>query len=188
MDFGAGGQSASWRQQKQRVVDIFDENFRLACEKYTVLAPRPWSAMPVGKVINKQLWEAFAGFLVGECLIPEGNKNAGEHLSMSTALNYFNSLLNQARERFEATGSPEVKLFFRCVDTKSSSPEAAWLNGIKKNIRRICFERAKAAGEEMDKSESARYAPPSHTRALRPHITPTWQSAPTQFLCTGATF
>jgi hypothetical protein len=70
---------------------------------------------------------------------------------------YLSCLINEAKNKFGATGNNDSKISFNCLDSKSSSREAQWLRGLKDHMIRIDFERTKEAGEDNDSGCSPIY-------------------------------
>ena len=79
------------------------------------------------------------------------------------------SLLNRAKSRFLASGGPDIKEFFFCLEAKSGSDSAKWLRGLKIKIIKVTFDRAVKSGEQNDNSESARFPSLSLTHRGVPH-------------------
>ena len=85
---------------------------------------------------------------------------SGKLLAGQVAVNYLSTAINLASNKFKAVGSAETRLFFLCLDEKSTSEQAKWLSGLKMNMHREAFGRVVEAGGPIDKSESKR--PCSH--------------------------
>jgi hypothetical protein len=149
------GFSPSWQQSKTNVLRVF-EQFRKSTPELEKMFPKPWDQMSEDEVCTMQVYGCFASFLLHVYLIESGS-NKGEPLRVSSVLNYVGSLIQQANTKFKANGSHATKMFFTCQDTDSSTDEAKWLRGLKKNIHRVCFSRMKEAGQDMDNSEDPVY-------------------------------
>ena len=104
----------------------------------------------------RPVYERIAHFLVHVYVIPAGVKNAGLPLACQSVLNYLGSALNMAAKKFLVGGAqPWIQEFFFCLEPKSGSDSAKWLQKLKKKIVKITFERAVKLGEQLDNSESA---------------------------------
>ena len=66
--------------------------------------------------------------------------------------------MNMAKAKFGATGTDATKLFFTALDKGATTESHAWYKKLKDRIWRICFQRAKEAGEKMDSSADPLYA------------------------------
>ena len=87
-----------------------------------------------------------------------------ENITASTAIQYFNGLLNIANSMASkmAPDDSAARLFFTCRHTNSGSDESNWLLGLRTTIKRIFYKRYADNGETQDYS-----APPIY---LDPHI------------------
>ena len=145
------GESTSWLQQKQNVARIFDEflrqdSFGLATD---------WGLLSASVLCDKPVYERFSHYLVHVYLIPAGVKNAGLPLACQSVLNYLGSALNRAASKFLAGSAPPwIQEFFFCLESRSNSDAARWLQKMKKKIVKVTFERAVKQGEQLDNSES----------------------------------
>jgi len=155
-ELSAGGESDSWLANKGNVLRIFND-FIAADGSLD----GTWDSLPESVLCVSPVYERLAHFLVFTYKIPKGIKNAGCALSCDTVSNYIRRAINLAADKFRAASS-NVKTvnFFYCLEKNSSAPAATWLQGLLKKVHRITFERAKAAGEQQDKSES-KYLPAS---------------------------
>jgi hypothetical protein len=153
----AEADSDSWIQQKSNVARIFD--LFLAQDE---VGGNTFDALAEEVLCDRPIYERLGGFLVHVYKIPPGVKNAGFPLATDSVLNYMGTAINRAANNFKASGTTATKEFFFCLDIKSSSDSALWLRKFKKKLSRVCFERAKAAGEQMDNSESTRRLPSEH--------------------------
>jgi hypothetical protein len=158
---GSQGGSESWHGQKKNVVRIFDVKFRTSTPELRAEYPQPWAATQEWKLCERPVYERYSHFLLFTYKIETG-ENVGAPLSCDSVVNYTSALLNLAKDKFKAIGSNATRTFFNCLDG-GSSDEAKWWHGLKENIRRVAFERAKEAGEQIDKSEST---PPLAAAAL----------------------
>ena len=160
----AEADSDSWLQQKGNVARIFDQFLaqdELDGNTFDALAEEILCARPI--------YERLGHFLVHVYKIPTGVKNAGYPLATDSVLNYMGTAINRAANKFKASGTTATKEFFFCLDIKSSSDSALWLRKLKKKISRVCFERAKTTGDQMDNSESTRHAIRTSLAHLMPH-------------------
>jgi hypothetical protein len=151
---GSGGVSDSWLQQKSNVKNIF-EAFRTAKDAYTTLAPVPLIELSNAQMTSRALWESAATFLVREYVIKPG-PHKGALLKFTNVLNYLRSVMRVCEDICrQRSGARPV--FFSCLDTGSLSDDAQWFKGLKKNVLRETFERAKASGEPLDGSATPIY-------------------------------
>lgn len=153
---GSGGTSESWGSYKTCAMRSF-ESYRVHDPAIEAKLPHPFDDLRVGHVCQRSVWEGFASFMFDKYIIPEGSKNSGGHLACSTAIGYLNAMLNVAKGKFAAVGTAEVKLFFTCLDGSSQTAESNWLRGLRNNMLRLWFERAKQNGDEMDMSAEPLY-------------------------------
>ena len=130
------GDSDSW--QKANVARIFTE-FQ---EQDPELLSVEWDLLSSSVLCDRPVYERFAHFLVHVYLIPSGSKNAGLPLGGQSVLNYLGSLINRAASKFQATGGPDIKEFFFCLEAKSGSASTKWLQKLKQKIVKLTFERA----------------------------------------------
>jgi hypothetical protein len=145
------GESTSWLQQKSNVARIFSEFVQQDDE-----LSDDWNLLSANTLCAAPVYERFTGFLVYTYLIPKGVKNAGLPLACQSVLNYIGSLLNRAASRFKTPGCAVfISEFFFCLDLKSGSESAKWLQKLKKKVIRVTFERDTKAGAQLDNSESA---------------------------------
>ena len=94
-------------------------------------------------------------------------KNAGLPLACQSVLNYLGSALNLAANKFlVGRATPWIQEFFFCLEPKSGSDAAKWLQKLKKKIVKITFERAVKLGEQLDNSESEPLRPALARAAL----------------------
>jgi len=150
------GESTSWLQQKSNVARIFSEFVQQDDE-----LSDEWGLLSANVLCAAPVYERFAGFLVHTYLIPKGVKNAGFPLACQSVLNYIGSLLNRAASRFKTPGCALfISEFFFCLDLKSGSEAAKWLQKLKRKVIRITFERDTKAGAQLDNSESAHRTAP----------------------------
>ena len=150
------GESTSWLQQKSNVARIFSEFVQQDDE-----LSDDWGLLSANTLCAAPVYERFTGFLVHTYLIPKGVKNAGLPLACQSVLNYIGSLLNRAAIRFKTPGCDVfISEFFFCLDLKSGSESAKWLQKLKKKVIRVTFERDTKAGAQLDNSESAHRTAP----------------------------
>ena len=146
------GEAASWLTQKHNVVRIISEFLTQDADCRGV----NWAQLESSVLCAKPFCERASHYLVHVYEIPSGVKNAGLPLACQSVLNYLGSILNLAAKRFLAAGAaPWIQEFFLCLEPKSGSDAAKWLQKLKKKIVKICFERAVKLGDQLDHSESA---------------------------------
>lgn len=155
MPSGVQGESESINQQRSNVRRIFNEHFRDWAPvrgKYRV----PFDQLAESVVCSEQLYEDFSAYLVNEDgtgYVQSTGQYNGHKLSLGSVEDYLGCLLNLAAARFKATGDLKTKMFFTCLDAKSTTDQARWLQKLKAHkIVRILFQRAMESGEVMDKS------------------------------------
>eukprot|EP00873_Tetraselmis_striata_P036644 jgi/Tetstr1/456908/TSEL_043578.t1 len=66
--------------------------------------------------------------------------------------------MNMAANKYKAIGTNGSKLFFTCLDINSTTSEAKWWKGLRANIKRLLFQRARDAGDQLDNSETPIYS------------------------------
>ena len=161
------GESTSWLQQKQNVARILGEFLAQDTEGLAT----DWALLSSSVLCDRPFYERALHFLVHVYLIPKGVKNAGLPLACQSVLNYIGSMLNAAGQRFlVGSAAPWIKEFFFCLEPRSGSASAKWLQKLKQKVVKITFERAVKLGEQLDNSASesglARPHPLSPRRAL----------------------
>ena len=152
---GSGGVSDSWLQQKSNVKNIF-EVFRTAKAAYTTLAPVPLLQLSDAQITCRALWESAATYIVREYVIKSG-PHKGALLKFTNVLNYLRSAMRICEDICRLRNGGARLVFFSCLDTGSLSDDAQWFKGLKKNVLRETFERAKASGEPLDGSATPIY-------------------------------
>ena len=153
---GDRGESESIQQQRSNVRRIFNTKFRQwgpVAGKYRV----EFDVLAEAVVCAAPVYEEFATYLVNEDgtgYIQTSGQYKGHTLSLGSVQDYLGCLLNLAAARFKAIGQPESRLFFTCLDSKSTTDHAHWLQKLKGKIERTLFQRAMPmeSGEVMDKS------------------------------------
>lgn len=165
----AKGSSTSWTAAKKNVVRIFDifilQDEELLVDHNLGAEGITWEQLGEATLCAPAVYERFAYFLLYTFKIEQGNANQGDPQDGSTVRNRIGTAINLACDKFKATGSSDTKRFFDCLDTNSTSEHAKWLRGLKANIMRETFERDKAAGKQMDNSESKPPPPRPHHSA-----------------------
>ena len=177
------GESASWLQQKQNVARILDAFLAQDTEGLA----SSWVLLSSSVLCARPVYERIAHFLVHVYVIPVGVKNTGLPLACQSVLNYLGSALNLAAKKFLVGGAqPWIQEFFFCLEPKSGSDSAKWLQKLKKKIVKITFERAVKLGEQLDNSESAQ------CRSILPPfaflLTCVYLPLSAQLRCTSRTF
>lgn len=146
------GASPKWAQHQQNVKRIFNL-YRIHHPDATKIAYKDWDELPeeVLCTTDSKLYGSFVAYLL-ETYVIETGPNKGKHLLVSNVCNYFGTLLNLAKVKFESTGSAQTKLFFTCLAPKAGTAPWNWYKGMKQRIERICFQRAMEAGEKILKT------------------------------------
>ena len=164
MSLSGRGTSKSSVSLRTRSKGIFEE-WRSASTEATAHCPAEWDKLPATILCACAVYNMFAHFVAKDYLIKDG-VGVGKHLALKTALGYLCCLVNLASDKFKATGDARVQVFFTCLDARASTrtPEAVWFRGLKINIVRICFQRARDDGEELDKSAVPLYL--AHVRSM----------------------
>jgi len=140
----AKGASKSWEAVQTAGRKAF-EAF-LASNHYPKVAGLTAAALRKEHWLDAELYEHFAGWIAGG-VVPPGRKGAGEPYQNGTIKGYVQILVNAAAAMHKGRGDPAADLFFTCLDVKASTPTAIWYRGLRKNIKRFCFERDKKAGD-----------------------------------------
>ena len=139
------------KQTRARAIEIF-ESFRQSTPARLADLPAPWPELSARAICRQSVFGGLALYMTEEMVIPAGKKNEGRHYAYGTILDYLGALLNQSYNRFIGEADADQRIFFTCLDTKSSTDSARWWKGVKNYIVRTCFTRMRDAGEEMDKS------------------------------------
>lgn len=147
----SSGQSEKWGQYQgnvKRTWELLRSSTPERAQKY----PVSWDVMTEKQLCCQDPYIDYSGYLVHD-YVQETGVHKGELLKVSSVLGYIGCLINLASAKFKANGAPETKLFFTCLDGKSSTEPAAWLRGLRKNVTRELFQRMIELGEPMDASE-----------------------------------
>ena len=117
-----------------------------------------WDEIPEEILCSREIYNKFARFVAQYYTIPDGVRNAGEHLSPKSALNYFVALVVKAKRKFEHNGSPATKLFFTCLDQPNGQTlPAKWYRKLKAHVLSTGFNRAADSGESLHHSSDPFY-------------------------------
>lgn len=161
---GSRGESDSWDAQQANVRRVFntfvEHNVDSSKENNQQMQPvvtRPFEKLGEADLVRRELYAHFAGYLVDVYVQPKGSKSPGKPLNCTTAINYLNNTLHQAKERFAMSTRGETVAFFTCVDPKAQTESRKWLVGLRDNVFKRMFKRAAEAGEEMDHSALLAY-------------------------------
>lgn len=144
LSISSQGSSDSWEGQKRRVVAVW-ELFSKRDDVKDQLA-KSWEELPEELLCDGVIYEKFAAFLAHDYKIPMGNRNGGQHYASGTTIGFLQIIIRMAHAKFFSGGKPATKLFFTCLDHKSRTSAARWLHGLKKEILRVYFQRAKHDG------------------------------------------
>lgn len=161
---GSAGEGPSWGGQLNNVVRIFNEFVKHNDEATD--SPRIGNDFQdldeKRGLCDRSLYERFAHYLVHVYVKPAGTRGEGDHLGCDTAINYLNSILEQANEK---CGSNErSRAFFACRDKTVQSENRRWLVGVRDNMFKLIFKRAAKSGEELDNSAAPLYM--SHVKSV----------------------
>ena len=162
METIAGTQdSDSWFSGKQNVLRIFNE-FAVygSAQKWKYGAIKSFQSMHTKILTDTKLWELFAGYLAKTYKSPKTKSPLG----LDTARNYFGTMMNAAKNKCfkeeaetERGVMPTTKLFFDCLQVKSTSEEAKWYRGVRNGIRSHLFRKAVKKGTVIDHTVSPVY-------------------------------
>ena len=81
---------------------------------------------------SRELYELWATHLRDEHPNPQAGNG---RLGVEQVLSYLNKMLHLGKSKHREKGGAEAMLFFSCVDTKSTSAQAQWLFGLRKNLK-----------------------------------------------------
>jgi hypothetical protein len=155
----AHGQSDSWSGQQRNVLRIW-ELFRMSKPEITALLPLPWNQLSEEVLCtnDKKIYGMFAHYLLHEYAFETGSggDKQEKHLRVDPATNYLSTIINLAKIRF-IPPSAASSLFFTCLNPKAGTQPSTWLNGVKNQMIRTCFQRSMESGEEIDNSETPLY-------------------------------
>ena len=150
------GASKATIASQDRILKLLDQ---FCAQDPECVPPLEWSKQSESLVCSAPFYERFAHYLLHTYVKPQGTKGAGERLDGDTPKVYLNLAINQAANQYKLAGTDDSKRFFLCLDLSSKSPEGIWLRGLRTNLTRNIFDRAKQNGQEMDKSEGAPHLP-----------------------------
>jgi len=135
---------------------MFDTKFRTWNDELRVKYPKPFAQLGEAVLCATELYEDWAGWMMRDWVIEEGT-HKGESLALGSVLDYLSALMACAVRLFKGTGTDTSKLFLTCVDKGAETASARWWQGLRREIKREIFERAKKLGEPMDKSAAPLY-------------------------------
>jgi hypothetical protein len=144
------GSSASWKQQKQGVRDLYAK-FACSSDEVKGQFPAKFCELTAEQAASKDLYELWCGWLCEDYIIPKGKKNAGEHLGYGSAIDYLNLLLNLAAGEFKEHNDT-TRHFFTCRDWHGASDPAIWMRGLRLKLHREIYARSVKEGKPMDMS------------------------------------
>ena len=147
--------SESWTSAMSGATKMFDTKLRTIGQQQ-VKYPEPFAQLDEAVVCAQELHENWVGWLMRDWVIEEG-AHKGESLALGTVLDYMSALMGCAVRLYKATGADASKLFLTCVDKGADTASARWWHGLRKEVERELFERAKKLGEPMDKSAAPIY-------------------------------
>ena len=163
---GAAGASDAWVAAKAnhaRVIGLF-----LAQDAAT--DGQTWDQLSEATLCSKEIYKRFVFYLLNTYRIETG-EHKGSLLKCGTVCNLFNASIQRASEKFNiSSAAAATQRFFMCLEKGAGSAAGKWKLGVKANIERITFERAKAAGEQLDGSAGVwpRLAPCTHPTTHQP--------------------
>ena len=146
----AEGTSASWKQQKKGVQDLY-EKFAESSDEVKEKFPVKFSDLTAEQATSKDLYELWCGWLCDDYIIPAGKKNANQHLGYGSAIDYLNLLLNLACGKFKEHDD-KTRLFFTCRDLYAHTDPAIWMRGLRLKLHREIYSRSVKQGKPMDMS------------------------------------
>ena len=150
------GGSEATRKSQDRIERLLDD----FCAQDPECTPPPaWASQSEGLVCATGFYERLAYWLLHTYVKPAGAKGAGDPLDGDTPKVYLNLAINLAAKMYKNAGCADSKKFFLCLDLSSKSDEGIWLRGLRTNLTRNIFSRARENGQEMDKSEGAQTLP-----------------------------
>ena len=158
---GPSGQSESRRKTLTLTRKVFAKfqtwNADLPNDERGAAVPKPdrtLEDLSVDELINKEMWQSFAYYLVDVHMTSDE-----VHLMEGTALQYLNSVLNQALvladSKATTTGPMRDKVykFKTCLEgAKSQLEEARWLTQVRCQMKRRFFCRTSDEGGTFDAS------------------------------------
>lgn len=146
----AEGTSASWKQQKKGVRDLY-EKFACSSDEVKDKFPAKFCELTAEQAASKDLYELWCGWLCEDYIIPKGKKNAGEHLGYGSAIDYLNLLLNLTCGKFKEHNDM-TRQFFTCREMLGPSDPAIWMRGLRLKLHREIYARSVKQGKPMDMS------------------------------------
>ena len=148
------GNSVSWNNQKSAVLRLYTL-FRTSSAQRSEDYDEEFDNIPEETLCSKTFFTDFAEYLVNEYVSTTGKKK-GNPLMIDPIINYHGIALNMAADLYMTTGTYNTKVFLRCMEKNSSLESGMWLNGLRKNMRRVWLQAALARGENLIKAR-ARY-------------------------------
>ncbi|XRB19853.1 hypothetical protein RI054_22g97000 [Pseudoscourfieldia marina] len=150
---GSQGSSASWTASKRTIKNIFHMFIEAVPEARQITRGHTdLDHLPEDVVCSRELYARFAGFLVEQYKIKDGQR-----LKVNTARNYLNYAIQAGSDRFKANGAPATRLFFTCTDIGSNAEPAVWLQGLRRQMHRALFGHAVEEGACLDQSAAPVY-------------------------------
>ena len=139
-----------------------------ASSKYGQGSSTEFMDLPERLHCSQELYESLQKWLLEEYIIEDGSKNAGQRLNCNVVMQAISSLINQAATKHKISSNDGTKLFFTCLDPKSTTESALWLQCLRTTTIKESFQRNLAAGSTTQDNS----APPwyiEHVRAMVNH-------------------
>ena len=161
-----GGSARSTRDVQSRILGVF-EQFRNHNAEMKKKYPVSFKDLDIKTLCSRELYGYFATYLTDVYKTETMN----EHIAGSTAMQYFNGLLNIANSMASkmAPDDAAARIFFTCRLPNAGTEDCKWLTGVRASMKRNSFKRAADAGETMDFSSPTIYLEPhivSYVKAL----------------------
>ena len=110
-ELAVGGDSEAWNALKANALRLHEE-WRVHDPAVQAAYPEPFATLPEEDKCSQPMYGRFANWLLHTYRIPNGAKNAGQHLGVDTVLKNLAIIINLAADEYKATGTDASKLFF----------------------------------------------------------------------------
>ena len=144
----AKGVGESWMAQKRSIANLFKAFIAAEPTASEITGGKDiLNELPEKTVVNRELYERFAYFVVEKY-----KQRDGSRLASGSAKGYLNEVIQAGADRFKVSGTPESRIFFGCTDKGSNGEPSVWLQGLRRRVHDKLFNYAIEEGSPLDQS------------------------------------
>ena len=146
------------QQYNKRVINLFNTFLKESEQSLPFKVGSTFDTLTEKELASQKLCQQFAYYLA-HSYTSEASKNKEGHVAGSTAVNYLSSFINSIKTKFSNSTSRSTRDFLSCLDKGGAADNNAsrWLRGLKAQLKKVTFQRAVKAGEELDHSNEPLY-------------------------------